>query len=130
MSARIVRVIDNINMGLGHPGLTQVARKFKLHPEKLGPQECILFLNRAKDKLKVMGSEGRVIAYLRMPRGERLRLEALQYIPQVFAATGRIDYPAAMKESLIHSLGVSKEGKPTPSQSTQAARSAGIVASS
>jgi hypothetical protein len=129
VSARIVRCIDNVNMGLGHPGLSELARKFKLYPEKLAPQECIVFLNRAKDKLKVMGSEGRVIAYLRMPRGQRMRLESIQYIPQIFAATGKIDYDAACKESLIRSLGTGKEGKPTPSQIYQAARSAGVIAS-
>jgi len=128
-SSRIVLYIDNVNMGLGHPGLTELAKKWKVNVEKLGPHEMLLFINRAKDKLKVMGSEGKVLAYLRMPRGQRLRLEAIQYIPQVFSATGKIDYDAACKESLVRSLGATKEGKPTPLKIYQAAKSAGVLAS-
>jgi hypothetical protein len=128
MSSRIVLYIDNVNMGLGHPGLTEMAKKFKVHPEKMGPHDLLMFINRAKDKLKVMGSQGKVIAYLRMPHRQRLRLEAIQYIPQVFSTTGKIDYDAALRESLVRSLGVVKEGKPTPLQVYRAQKAAGVTA--
>ncbi len=101
---RLLRVVDNVHMGLGHEGLIKLARRLSV-PTELGQGELLMFLNRAKDKLKILGSEGRVVAYLKMPRGERIRLEALQYIPRTFSVTGRIDYNDALRQSLLNIMG-------------------------
>lgn len=107
--SKFVLLIDNVNMGLGHPGLTATARKLKVHPEKLGDQELILFLNRAKDKFKVMGSQGKVVCYYRTNSRNPVSLNAIQHLPRIFAQTGRVDYEEALREDLRQRLGVVDE---------------------
>lgn len=107
--ARIALIIDNVNMGLGHDGLTAIARKLKVNPEKLEPGTVLVFINRAKDKVKLMGYRGIVLGYLRMPRGRRIMMEAIQYIPQAFSASGGINYDDACKQALTKILGVAQK---------------------
>lgn len=95
----VVMIFDNVHMGLGHDGLADIAKKHRKDPARLVPGELLMFINRAKDKMKVYGPN-QVIAYLRMPHGRRIVLEAIQYIPQAFARSGKIDYDAALKRVL------------------------------
>lgn len=105
---KLLMVVDNVHMGLSHDGLTEVAKRFKIDPRKLQPGELLLFLNRSKDKIKVFGPNN-VLAYYKTPKGSRLDLNAIQYIPKAFAASGKIDYDTALKkvleEKLNHSPG-------------------------
>jgi hypothetical protein len=97
---KIKLLIRNVNMGNGHLGLAALARKFKVDLEKIDGQDVVMFLNTAGDKLKIVGAKGTVIGYLRMPKGRRIYLEAIQWLPQTFHASGRIDYDSALKKAL------------------------------
>lgn len=126
---KIVLLIDNVHMGLGHDGLTAVARKFKKNPEALQDGELLMFLNRRRDKLKIMGSAGRVIGYLKMPKGNKIMLEAIQYIPQAFGASGiNYDYAlrSALQSRLVRRVEESRRG---PLQAWRAALHAGVAPS-
>lgn len=103
-------VIDDVHMGLGHDGLAEIARKLKAPPEKLQEGEFLLFLNRKKDKLKIMGGAGTVIGYLKV-KG-RLDLGALQFIPKTFGARGEIRYDAAVKQHVLKALEKAPKDKP------------------
>ncbi len=99
-STRILMIIDNVHMGLGHLGLSLIAKKMKIDAGQLGPGSTILFLNRAKDKLKMLGANGQVIGYLKMPQGRKIMLESLQFIPQAFSRDGSIHYEKALTLAL------------------------------
>jgi hypothetical protein len=103
--ARVLTLIDNVPMGNGHHGLAEIARKVaKIKVEELGSGEVIMFLNRAKDKLKIVGSRGVVLGYLKMPKGQRIMLEAIQYIPQTFGSSGALNYDKALEKALVQRL--------------------------
>ncbi len=103
--SKIIRLIDGVHMGLGHLGLELLARKnFGIEAKNLGPGEILMFLNRKRDKLKILGAGGHVVGYLRMPHGQRIMLEALQYIPQTFGHSGEINYSASLKRALAEQL--------------------------
>lgn len=113
-------------MGLGHDGLTLIAKKFKVNPEKLGEGEIIMFLNRGRDKLKILGKQGKVIGYLKMPNKNRIMLDAIQYIPQCFGADGSLNYDAAIKKALDERLAKQRAKPTSPLVAFRAARKAGV----
>jgi hypothetical protein len=105
--SRVLRVILNTNLGNGHDGLKKIAAKVAgIGIEKLQAGEYLVFINSARDKMKVYAS-GNIIAYLRLPRGQILNLATIQEIPRVFRGDGQIDYPAALKSALLQAF----EGK-------------------
>ncbi len=110
--SQLVRIFSDVHMGLGHPGLVDMARKHGVHAEKLEPNELILFVNTAKDKLKLLGGNGKVIAYLRSPNKQKLNISALRFIPLIFSARGVIDYNQALKMELTRTLGERMQPSP------------------
>jgi hypothetical protein len=104
---RIKLLILDIPMGLSFDGLGHIARELRCDPDDLSPQEVVMFLNKQRDKLKILGRNGskandivEVIGYIRAPRGQPLSLDAIQFLPQTFHEKGRFDYSAALKLSL------------------------------
>lgn len=86
-------------MGLGHKGLSDLAKASKVNPDKLGDKDLLMFLNKAGDKLKILGAQGKVLGYLKMPSNRPIMREALSYIPLTFGADG-FDYESACKMAL------------------------------
>lgn len=126
MKPRIVAVVDNVHMGLGHEGLRGLAKLHRLPIEGLAQGELLLFLNRAKDKIKMVGHGGQVIAYFKMPHGRRLPLEAIQYIPQTFTADGKVDLDAAIEKHVTSALS-RRAGPDSPLTIARAMKRAGIA---
>jgi hypothetical protein len=88
---------------LGHEGLMHLCKhKFSLDLAKLDDRDLVVFLNRGKDKLKIVGRQGIVLGYVRLPKG-RLMLDAIQYIPETFGGKG-FNYDAALKKALAERL--------------------------
>ena len=106
---RIRAVVDNCNMALSHDGLNAVAVKLKVDPAKLERNELIVFLNRAKTRMKVLGGGGAVIGYVRMSDKSRIPLEAIQYLPEVFSNSGKIDINQAVEKLLVTRLKLNRE---------------------
>jgi hypothetical protein len=126
---KIILLIDNVNMGLGHPGLTALARKFKKDPATLKDGELLMFLNRKRDKLKMMGHQGIVLGYLRMPKGRQIMLEAIQYLPKAFGAQGEINYDRALHTVLSDRLAKKHLPKSvSPLQAYRAMERSGLTA--
>lgn len=105
MKPRIKKLFLDIHMGLGHDGLAAIARKGHIKIDELSDSDLVMFINKANDKMKVLGGGGRVVGYLRMPDRARISLEALAYIPHTFGAEG-FNYDAALKMSLEKKLGL------------------------
>lgn len=104
MRVEIIRLIDNVHMGLGHDGLAKLCKeKFKLHLDKIPDGQLVMFLNRGRDKLKIMGGQGKVLGYIRMPHEQKLMLDAVSYLPQTFGSGG-FSYDEALKKALSDRL--------------------------
>lgn len=109
---KIIQLVVDVNMGLGHPGLIALCKEnFKLDVTKLRDGELLMFLNRDRSKLKILGKQGLVLGYLRMPNGRKIMLEAIQYLPATFGGAG-FNYDSALEralnERLISTQGASK----------------------
>lgn len=94
---RLLRVFLNTHMGLGHVGLCLLASKNQVRLDALKNGEHVAFVNRQRNKVKVYSS-GDVLHYIRLPQGEKLRMEAIQWIPSCFGAKG-FKYPQALANS-------------------------------
>lgn len=101
--SKLLMIFDNVNMGRSHDGLTEIAKRWKVDPHQLQAGELLLFINRARDKIKVFAPNN-VIAYYRAPKGTRVDMQALQYIPRAFTKSGKIDYDEALKKVLQEKL--------------------------
>lgn len=97
-------------MGLGHDGLRRLAIKGSVNLDALASDDLLMFLNKRGDKLKVVGAQGRVLAYLKMPGGQRIMREALQYIPATFGHSS-FDYSSACSKVLHERLRI-RDGAP------------------
>lgn len=100
---RVIRCFLDTDIRMGHPGLTLLAKKEKIVMSELGHGEFVIFVNRARNKVKVF-APGNVLAYLRLERGT-LDLRAIQEIPKVFGAKGKIDLDQATRTVLEKKLG-------------------------
>lgn len=124
---KVITLIDNVPMGNGHNGLAEIAKKVaKIKVDELATGEVLMFLNRAKDKLKILGSRGVVVGYLKMPKGRRIMLEAIQYIPQTFGSNGAINYDSALTKALTERLQAVRTKHMSPLQAVRAMDRAGL----
>ncbi len=100
MKPTIKKVVEGVNMGLGHYGLAELLKKeAKIDVTKLTGTELVMCINGFGDKMKVIGAGGMVIGYLKLPGRQRIMKDALQYIPQTFGSTG-FDYDKACHAAL------------------------------
>lgn len=98
---QIARVFINVSMANGHKGLAEIAKAHKIRIEKLEPGQFVLFINRARTKLKALASND-VLSYVN--KDERLTLEAIQYIPAAFGLKGRFSYDEALRMAIEESM--------------------------
>lgn len=120
----ILRCFVNVNMAQGHDGLASLAKKYEIDVKKLSPGEYVVFINSARDRVKVYAASN-VIAYQRLPHG-RLDLRAIAEIPRVFKASGKISYDDALKEFLVKALAKRAKGH-SPLQAYAAMKQAGVA---
>lgn len=104
-------------MGLGHDGLKKLLLKHtknggaELDVTTLAVGDLVMCLNTFGDKLKIIGHQGLVIGYLKLPNKQRIMREALQYIPNTFGSAG-FNYDKACKISLQDRMGHTKPSGP------------------
>lgn len=99
---RIFKLFLDVNMNLSHRGLAEMAVKARCNPETLSEEDLLMFINKAGDKLKILGGGSKVIGYLNL-KGRRIMMDAIQYIPQTFGSTG-FDYDQAVRTALTKRL--------------------------
>lgn len=100
---RLLHCFLNANLRAGHDGLSELAARRDVSTATLSPGEYVIFVNRARDKLKMYAAHG-VLAYLRMERGQRIDLRTLSLIPAAFLASGRINYNEALRNAVTQAL--------------------------
>lgn len=121
---KIIKLVENVNMGLGHIGLAKLMKEAKIDVSKLDGSDLIMCLNGCGDKLKVLGCKGLVVGYVRMPNRQKIMKEALQFLPRTFGASG-FDYDAACREALAERLNT-KTLVAGPLKAAQAMKNAGL----
>jgi hypothetical protein len=121
---RIIQLVENVHMGLGHDGLKDLLKRAKIDVSKIEDAELVMCLNTKGDKLKVIGCKGMVLGYLKMPNGQKIMKEALQFIPRTFGSGG-FDYDAACKSALDEKLNI-RTRVVGPIKAAQAMREAGL----
>lgn len=95
---RLLYVFTNADLRMGHEGLAYEAAKYKTkeYPDGIKvaeflPGQLVVFINHKMDKFKIFAAHG-VVAYKRLEKGRVFDMRAIQFIPQAFNATGKIDY--------------------------------------
>lgn len=101
-SGRILQCFINADLRLGHPGLSALARKYKINVDQMGAGEFIVFINPRRTKMKIYAAN-QVLAYIR-PKSGHVDLNTVRYFPAVFNAKGKIDYDEALKVSITEAL--------------------------
>lgn len=113
MANKLVHVFFDVNLGCQHDGLSLEAKKVgKIDTEDLAAGELLLFINRRRDKIKVLASIGRgprncVLAYWRGKDKQVLDEMAIQYIARAFDGT-TINYNQALRKAIEQRLAHSK----------------------
>jgi len=101
---RTVHVILGADLRGAHGSLEKQAGSNKIELKRLKSDEAIVFINRAKDKVKTYSGNG-VISYVRFDDKRRgIDLDALNEIPRAFSATGQLDYTKALRLTLEKKL--------------------------
>src|SRR4051794_35646980 len=101
---RVIQCFMNVNMGNGHDGLKAIARRgANINADEMGPGEYLVFINRKREKIKVLctGGEGTqktlVFAYARYKHA--IDLNAIQFIPHAFQG-GNFNFDRALQLAL------------------------------
>jgi hypothetical protein len=104
---KIIRYFSNSDLRSGHLGLAKIARNYKVDPRGLGAGEYLVFVNRAKTKVKVY-TGGNIIAFLSSKT--RIDLRTIALIPKYFDG-GEIKYSQALEEVIKKDLGITNQIK-------------------
>lgn len=100
---KLIHVFQEVSMRKGHPGLTELAMKQKLDPQRLKLGEYIVFINRPLTALKLFAT-GNTVAHFKMPDGAgRLDMRTIAMIPRFFNGK-QIDYHGAVKAIIEKTL--------------------------
>lgn len=95
MENKFIRVFLDYDLRSGHDGLLKSMKTAKMDYDRLNNGDFVCFINKAKTALKLMAT-GNIVVHLKMPQGETLNLETIQYIPHAFNAEAlTIDYKKA-----------------------------------
>ncbi len=93
MHNHIVHLFKDADLRCQHDGLKVMASKSRVNLSKLVDGEHVVFINAAKNKVK-MFSANEVLSYYRAPSG-RLNLNMIEMIPRCFSASGAMDWNKA-----------------------------------
>lgn len=110
MKNTTIKIFKNVSMIYQHDGLAKLAASKKVKLDGLEPGEHILFVNGARDRIK-MYSANKVLSYYRAEKNTRINLEMIEYIPQCFGAKG-MDWEAANKMAVAKMLATQEKKRP------------------
>ncbi len=124
-NGQILQCFLNADLRCGHDGLASLAKKHDLNVTKLIPGQYVVFINSARNRLKVYAASN-VIAYLKLATGGRIDLNTVREIPRVFNGSGKIDYEEALRIAVNKSL-AKKSRANGPLQAFKSMQTAGLV---
>jgi hypothetical protein len=101
---RGVHIFLGADLRAGHEGLAAICRKERVDLSSLHAGDCVIFINARRDKFKAYSPNG-VVSYYKSPDPRRLiDITALNAIPLAINGRGVVDYPRALRASLIERL--------------------------
>jgi hypothetical protein len=101
---KTIRVFLGADMRSSHNGLYKMIKSEGIDVSKMKIGEAILFINRAKDRLKSLSSNG-VLSYVNTePLKRKIDLDVIEEIPRAMGIDGSMDYPKAMRLMLQKKL--------------------------
>jgi len=102
--AKVIRVFLDADLRGQHNSLAKAAKKTKLNVENLVSGQYVVFVNRARDRIKIFAANN-IIAYYKSPSG-RIDMHTIALIPQAFEGPSGLNYDKALRKSLEKRLGV------------------------
>lgn len=102
MKQGIVQCFLNVDMRNGHDGLAAIAKDNGIKVNEIDSGSYLVFVNSQKTKLKLYAA-GQVIAYLRMPSGNKINMNVIREIPTVFNGKS-INYDQALKTAVEQAM--------------------------
>lgn len=103
---KVVHIFKDTPMSYQHTGLAELAINRGVKLEKLSPGEHVVFLNVARDKVKIYTSGG-LLSYYKSPSG-KLNLHVLSETPKFFSLDTGMDWKAADEAALNKLLAIKK----------------------
>lgn len=94
---KLVKYVPDADLRLGYEGLSEIEKL-----SHLGKGEFIAFVNRARNKIK-LATGGDMLAYLRLPTGQRIDPRVIKLLPEYFDGT-QIQYDKAMEKTFRKSF--------------------------
>lgn len=102
---KLLQIVFNTDLRMGHKGLTDIARKLKLDPDNLNQGEFICFVNASKTSLKLFATSN-TIAYFKNKNNRIMDPGVIRILPRFFNGT-ELNYSKAL-ESMIKEKFVKK----------------------
>jgi hypothetical protein len=94
----ILRCFLNVDLRNGHDGLAEIAKQNDIKATEIESGSYIVFINTQRTKLKMFAA-GNVIAYLKMPQGDKINMNVIRELPTVFNGKS-INYDKALKSAV------------------------------
>lgn len=94
---RLVRYVPDADLRQGYDGMNK-----KVPLMNLGKGEFVAFVNRKRDKVKLCTGQD-MVAYLRLPTGQRIDPRVIKYLPEFFNGQ-HLDYDKAVEKTLRKSF--------------------------
>lgn len=107
---RVIQIFFKADLRCQHDGLAQIAKLKGVDVTKIKPGEFVVFVNAAKNRLKLFAANG-VVAAWRARAGQEINMLAIAEIPAAFAATGELKYSDALKAAIEKQLAKKEEKK-------------------
>lgn len=92
---KIMMYFYGADLRCGHIGLTELAKKKKIHVNQLKGGEFLIFSNLKQTRFKLLGPNG-VLVYLKPDSSDKIEMEAISMLPRLFNGTD-FNYRAAAK---------------------------------
>lgn len=99
---RILYVFLDVDARSQHLGLSKIAATKSINTDKLKKNEHVIFINKKRDKIKVISHEG-IMTYKKSMHGP-LDLMAIEHIAQCFNEDSSIDWTKAQQLALEKAL--------------------------
>lgn len=90
---KLIRYVPDADLRVGYDGLSKI-----VNLKGLNKGEFVAFVNRKLDKIK-LATMGDMIAYHRLPKGQRIDPRVISILPEYFDGT-KLDYNAAVEKTL------------------------------
>ncbi len=99
----LVRCFIDTDLRSQHNGLAKIAARHRINVSRLRPGEHVMFINRARDKMKMYSANG-VLSYLRLGDRRKVDMDTIGEIPRAFDGSLSLAYERALTKTVKQKL--------------------------